>query len=137
MRWARSRRQTVPVIADDFITVLGEDEVFVFGSNLAGRHVGGAARQAARDFGAAPGVGEGPTGQCYAFPTMDRHLRRRSMQELTGSRDVFYACAEQDWSRTYRMTPVGTGIAGYPVADMIALFADPPPNVALPASWVG
>jgi len=49
------------------ITKLEPNERFVFGSNLAGRHGAGAAKQAHDQFGAVYGVGEGPTGQCYAL----------------------------------------------------------------------
>ena len=52
------------------IDSLGGHEVFVFGSNLAGLHGGGAARHAYNKFGAEWGVGVGMTGQCYAIPTM-------------------------------------------------------------------
>ena len=41
------------------ITSLGKDEVFVFGSNLAGKHMGGAARVARERFGAIMGQGVG------------------------------------------------------------------------------
>ena len=51
------------------ITSLGEDEIFVFGSNLEGRHLGGAARTALRHFGAVMGQGVGLQGQSYAIPT--------------------------------------------------------------------
>ena len=54
----------------DNITSLAPHEVFVFGSNLAGAHAGGAARVAARKFGAVWGQGEGLQGQSYAIPTM-------------------------------------------------------------------
>lgn len=52
------------------ITSLGRDEVFVFGSNLAGNHAGGAARVARERFGAIMGQGVGMQGQSYAIPTM-------------------------------------------------------------------
>lgn len=52
------------------ITHLGKDEVFVFGSNLAGNHAGGAARIAHEKFGAVMGRGVGLQGQSYAIPTM-------------------------------------------------------------------
>ena len=54
----------------DMITELGPDDVFVFGSNLAGQHCGGAARTAFQRFGAVWGEGEGLQGQSYAIPTM-------------------------------------------------------------------
>ena len=54
----------------EFITELAEDEVFVFGSNLAGMHGGGAAALAYRKFGAVWGQGVGLQGQSYGIPTM-------------------------------------------------------------------
>ena len=52
------------------ITHLAENEIFVFGSNLAGMHGGGAARTALEHFGAIWGTGVGLQGQSYAIPTM-------------------------------------------------------------------
>lgn len=57
-------------IISSFITELSGCEIFVFGSNLEGQHHGGAARTAYEKFGAEWGVGDGPTGKCYAIPTM-------------------------------------------------------------------
>ena len=57
-------------IAPDRIAELRDDEIFVFGSNLAGMHAGGAARIACRCFGAVWGQGVGLQGQSYAIPTM-------------------------------------------------------------------
>ena len=44
--------------------------IFVFGSNLAGRHGAGSALHAAKRYGAQRGIGEGRTGDAYAIPTM-------------------------------------------------------------------
>ena len=52
------------------ISELRENEIFVFGSNLAGAHGGGAARLAYNRFGAVWGEGVGLHGQTYAIPTM-------------------------------------------------------------------
>ena len=52
----------------DMITELGPNDVFVFGSNLAGQHCGGAARTAFQRFGAVWGEGEGLQGQSAALP---------------------------------------------------------------------
>lgn len=52
------------------ISALAPNEVFVFGSNLAGHHGGGAARSARLRFGAVMGQGVGLQGQSYAIPTM-------------------------------------------------------------------
>lgn len=52
------------------ILELKGNEIFVFGSNLAGAHCGGAARLAYERFGAVWGEGVGLHGQTYAIPTM-------------------------------------------------------------------
>ena len=75
------------------ITKLQSNERFVFGSNLAGRHGRGAALQARKQFGAEYGVGEGLTGQCYAFPTLDHKLRQLDEFDLLYSIRSLIACA--------------------------------------------
>jgi hypothetical protein len=50
-------------------------EIFVFGSNLAGRHGKGAALHAKNHYGAIQGVGFGRTGNAYAIPTKDENLQ--------------------------------------------------------------
>lgn len=57
-------------ITPEWIDTLMDNEVFVFGSNLAGMHGGGAARVAHLRFGAVLGKGVGLQGQSYAIPTM-------------------------------------------------------------------
>ena len=54
----------------ELITSLQPNEVFVFGSNIAGKHGSGAARMAYERFGALMGKGVGIAGQSYAIPTM-------------------------------------------------------------------
>lgn len=117
------------------ITKLNPNERFVFGSNLAGNHAGGAARQANEQFEAEIGIGEGLTGKCYAFPTLDENFQRLSYEQLVQSRDVFYRCTKAHPDLEFLMTPVGTGIAGYRTEVMKSLFSHPPENVVLPEDW--
>lgn len=51
------------------ISKLNPLDVFVFGSNKKGMHIGGAARTANKKFGAKWGISEGMSGQSYAIPT--------------------------------------------------------------------
>lgn len=60
-----SRKRTSP----KWIDKLEANEIFVFGSNLEGRHGGGAAA-VAKKWGAIWGQGVGLQGQTYAIPTM-------------------------------------------------------------------
>ena len=50
-------------ITPSMINVLEPNEIFVFGSNIQGMHMGGAARVAYSKFGAEWGNGEGLQGQ--------------------------------------------------------------------------
>lgn len=117
------------------ITTLAPNEIFVFGSNLAGRHGAGAALQARQSFGAVLGVGEGLTGQCYAFPTLDRVLGKRKKDQLETSRNRLYSCCYARPENRFLLTKVGCGLAGYCESTMRALFTDPPENLILPDGW--
>ena len=96
------------------ITDLKPNQIFVFGSNLAGHHLGGAARQAFENFGAAWGIGEGLTGNCYAFPTLDKDFRRRTINNLWDSVRKLYKCCRENPGKDFMLTRVGCGIAGAP-----------------------
>jgi adenine phosphoribosyltransferase len=56
-------------ITSDNITKLKDNEIFVFGANIAGRHGKGAAKTAL-DWGAIYGQGEGLQGRTYGIPTI-------------------------------------------------------------------
>lgn len=56
--------------------------VFVFGSNLAGRHGKGAALYAKQHYGAEYGIGFGKTGNAYAIPTKDQNLEVLSLDKI-------------------------------------------------------
>jgi hypothetical protein len=104
------------------ITRLLPGEIFVFGSNLAGIHGAGAARTAHRDFGAAWGIGAGYTGQCYAIPTKDAHLRVLPLATIAEHIMEFLRCADMDPKKEFLLTPIGCGLAGYKPADIAPLF---------------
>lgn len=118
-----------------FIVALEPKDVMVFGSNLSGRHLGGAARQAHEQFGAEWGVGEGLTGQSYAFPTLDDSMERVSTTRLKMARLNLYKTAEAHPELTFYLTKVGTGIAGFTEERMKAMFRNAPANVVLPEDW--
>ena len=105
-------------IASDRIAQLGENEIFVFGSNIQGAHGGGAAWFAHKAFGAEWGVGEGLTGRTYALPTMEGEA------SLKQAVDHFIACAKQHPELTFLVTAVGCGIAGYTPNEVAPLFKE-------------
>lgn len=119
----------------DNITTLEPNEIFIFGSNQAGRHGGGAAKVAIDQFGAVYGVGEGLVGQSYAFPTLTFDYKKRPIDELAFSVSVLKSTAEALPSVRFYLTKVGCGIAGYDEDVMKALFVDMPVNVIKPVGW--
>ena len=121
-------------IASDRISDLGENEIFVFGSNIQGAHGGGAAWYAHKKFGAEWGVGEGLTGRTYALPTMEGDASLKKAVEH------FIACAKAHPELTFLVTAVGCGIAGYTPAEVAPLFREATTleNVYLPqVFWEG
>lgn len=117
------------------INKLKTNEIFVFGSNLAGSHGAGAALQAQEQFGAEDGVGEGLTGQTYAFPTLGKNLEKRNYQALLRSVDKLYNVCLMNLDKDFLLTKVGTGIAGYPEKQMKDLFKHSPVNLIKPIDW--
>ena len=120
------------------ITSLESWEIFVFGANLAGEHNGGAARIAQEKFSAASGVGEGRTGQSYAFPTLSQNGAKVTKEELKESINKLIKYANGEPNRMFLVTKVGCGIAGFKEEEMRELFLerkDMPANIVLPKGW--
>lgn len=101
----------------DNIKELAPDEIFVFGSNLAGHHGGGAARVALDRFGAQWGVGEGIQGQSYAIPTM-----QGGVETIKPYVDRFLDLAYEWDQNTFLVTRIGCGIAGFIPEQIAPLF---------------
>lgn len=118
-----------------FITSLDTNEVFIFGSNLAGRHGAGAALTAKNKFGAIYGIGEGPQGRSYAFPTLDWNLNKLSTERLRTSAELLRAWAGMYSWHTFFLTDVGCGLGGYTPEYMKQFFVMMPPNVIKPEGW--
>ncbi|ODR25797.1 A1S_2505 family phage non-structural protein [Mycolicibacterium porcinum] len=117
------------------IDKLEPHQIFVFGSNEAGHHFGGAAAQAHRDFGAEWGVGEGLTGRSYAFPTLAADMQRVSNTQLKASRLRLYRTAQAHPDAEFLLTKVGCGIAGFSEDTMRKLFRNAPSNIIKPEDW--
>jgi len=118
----------------DNIQNLAHNEVFVFGSNLAGRHGAGAARLAAEKFGATYGVGIGHEGKSYALPTLDGKMNKLPIVEIEKHIGDLVVYAAVNPELTFLVTQVGCGLAGYAVGEIAPLFFNfaIPRNVILP-----
>ena len=119
-------------ITPRWIDSLKENEIFVFGSNLAGMHGGGAARIARLHFGAVMGKGVGLQGQSYAIPTM-----QGGVETIRPYVDRFIAYAKRHPEKHFLVTPIGCGIAGFEAEDIAPLFekAKEMKNISLPESF--
>lgn len=117
----------------DFITELGPKDIFVFGSNLAGSHGGGAARLAYQKFGAVWGQGRGLQGNSYAIPTM-----QGGVETIRPYVNEFIDFAKSHPELTFYVTKIGCGIAGFKESEIAPLFKDSIgiPNIRLPEDFV-
>lgn len=119
-------------ITPEYITSLKPNEIFVFGSNLAGMHGGGAARTARLYFGAVMGNGDGPQGQSYAIPTM-----QGGVKTIRPYVNKFIDYAKAHPELTFLVTPIGCGIAGFTPDEIAPLFEEAVSveNIHLPQSF--
>ena len=117
----------------DFITELGPNDIFVFGSNLAGAHAGGAACLANQKFGAIWGQGVGLQGNSYAIPTM-----QGGIETIKPYVDEFIEFAKSHPELTFYVTKIGCGIAGFKEEEIAPLFkkAINIPNIRLPEDFM-
>jgi hypothetical protein len=109
--------------------------VFVFGSNLAGRHGKGAALWAKQNRGAVTGQGEGRQGFSYAIPTKDENLKTLPLTSIRVGVDRFLEYAADHPELTFDLTPVGCGLAGYRPSAIAPMFAAATPNVCMPPEF--
>lgn len=110
--------------------------IFVFGSNLTGRHGAGAALEAKKHWGAVRGRGIGFTGNAYAIPTKDEHLKTLPLSVIARYIKDFLLVAEfYPYPLTFLVTRIGCGLAGYTDEDIAPMFWNAPPNCVLPDGW--
>lgn len=111
------------------INALAPGEIFVFGSNASGQHGGGAALQAAEQFGAVWGEGHGLHGQSYAIDTMS------GLDVIRDEVGTFLTFAAAHPHLRFLVTPIGCGIAGYTPGEIAPFFRNSPANVVLPDAF--
>lgn len=108
-------------------------EIFVFGSNLAGRHGKGAALTAVRQHGAIRGQAEGLQGNSYAIPTKDFNLRVLDLWTIQRAIERFNRLT---WSMqgqaVFQITAVGCGLAGYRSEQIAPMFV---PACPINTNW--
>lgn len=108
-----------------------KDPVFVFGSNVAGRHGKGAALWARQHRGAVYGQGKGLQGNSYAIPTKGHRLETLSLDDIRIHVGEFLLFARDHEHMTFQVTPIGCGLAGYQPSQIAPMFKDAPANCIL------
>lgn len=113
------------------------EHIFVFGSNLLGRHGAGAAREAKLHWRARYGNGVGRTGNAYAIPTKDEYLEVLPLDRIATFVASFISYAKLYEEFTFLVTKIGCGLAGYEEKQIAPMFADchKLSNVMLPEGW--
>lgn len=118
------------------IITLEPHEVFVFGSDYAGRHGKGAALTAVRKFGACPGQGMGLQGQSYGITTKGHKLEVLLLPEIGAQIGRFLRFARSHSELKFLVTEIGCGRAGYRPCDVAPFFGiNILDNVCLPESF--
>jgi len=109
--------------------------IFVFGSNLAGRHGKGAPLHARQHHGAIYGQGSGLQGSSYGIPTKGYKLEVLDLQTIDLYVRDFMSFALRHPRYTFNVTRIGCGLDGYTDAQIAPMFAAAPANCNLPDGW--
>lgn len=117
--------------------MMADNRIFVFGSNLAGRHGAGSALAALRKHGAMMGKGHGWYGNSYAIPTKDHDLKVLPLDTIRHFVDTFldFARLSKD-SLVFDIVAIGCGLAGYKPEEIAPMFKDAPKNCNLPGEFI-
>lgn len=124
-------------ITPENIQELKPNEIFVFGSNEAGRHGKGAAKLAMDRFGAKYGQAFGIQGQSFAIPTKNFDIKTLPLRDIGIYVQLFLLYVKIDPKNTFLVTEIGCGLAGYKPSEIAPLFKDciDLENVYLPKSF--
>lgn len=116
---------------------LAENQIFVFGSNLSGRHGKGAAKTAL-EWGAKWGQAKGLQGKTYAIPTKDANIRNTlTISEIKIFVDEFIEFTKNNENLIFLVTEIGCGLAGLKPKEIAPLFKEAVniPNIHLPSRF--
>lgn len=113
------------------------DQIFVFGSNLAGIHGAGAAKFAVQKLGAIWGQAKGLQGQSYAIPTKDKQIESLDLFEINEHVCDFIDFVIHHSEMNFFITRVGCVLAGYSDEEIAPMFNKIAHNIncSFPAEW--
>jgi hypothetical protein len=104
-------------ISSNWIAQLEKNEIFVFNSNLAGLHGGGAARTASQKFDAVWEQSVGLHGQTYYSSTM-----QDGVETIKPYIDELLAFAKAHYELKFPVMKIDCDIAGFTIAEIASLF---------------
>ena len=106
------------------IESLGENEMFVFGSNVGGVHEKGTALDAKTKFGAIEDNASGYQGQSYAVITKKdwRVEKSSTLNEIQEEIRIMLITAKMSKDKTFLVTKLGSGLGGYTTEEIKKLF---------------
>ena len=110
-------------------------QIFVFASNLAGRHGKGSALEAFKNHGAVLGEGVGFHGNSYAIPTKSGNLLPLSLLHIKPYIRDFLQFAYAYPEFEFNVVAIGCGLAGYIPEQIAPMFSGHPSNVNLPPKF--
>lgn len=119
------------------IKKLKEGEIFIFGSNLLGKHSRFAAKTA-MGFGAKWGQASGLQGRTYGIPTKGRSIKKiLTIEQIKVFVDEFIIFAKESPNLTFLVTEIGCGASGYKPKEIAPLFKEVVDikNIHLPARF--
>jgi hypothetical protein len=140
------------LVTPKFVTKLKPNEIFVYGSNVEGRHGKGAAKCAFGDYphklntigkwaiyGVAKGYMQGLQGASYAIITKElrAHKPAITIEQIKSQVNQFLLWASEHPEVECLVTLFGCSLAGFKVSEIAKLFSDVdiPANVALPQEF--
>lgn len=112
-------------------------KIFVFGSNLAGRHIKGTALRAYQEHGAIYGEGMGLQGNSYAIPVRDEEFAALPLIKIQKYINQFIRFAELNPNLEFEVSRLGCGetAIGYEDEDIAPMMTNAPMNCILPVGW--
>lgn len=111
------------------------DEVYVYGSNLAGRFTSETQHVALRWYRADLGMREGPSGDAYAIALWDQELRPLPYAAIERNVSRFLAYARTKPASSFYVSRFTLEYRETPEPDIAKCFADSPANCRLPGIW--
>ena len=109
--------------------------VFVFGSNEAGIHGGGAAKFAYEKMGARFGKGYGHHGDSWAIPTKDMEIETLPLGDIEDYVRGFLAYARGHRKLIFKVTQIGCGLAGLTKEQIAPMFKKASLNCQFDHAW--